>query len=404
MLRRWLVAAAFVLLLCARARPCRAGDPPADPQDQSYDPADENQDGTVTNREARRYRRKLRRAARPKGSGPSGTVGKEGGAEAVVQDVDDGPTGQTAAGQRGAGALSRAGGAAEALKAALPSADAGAMPDVTGAPAAAKPRGGDAGAAWPQELVLAARGAYAPAFAAAGLKLAADGRTIVRLDGSPASPDDLTRLRRQIDAMPRALERRPDFFGVITPERFNGLKQGYHERPELAQTVYKHVGPTEGDRDLVHTASCAKVSGDCNKNVERPAYHKGDYVAPEDLNRMWDAMEREKAEAEYQAREGLSGPAIKLGAAVDEGTTASAAPDAAGAALHDSKGAAARNAESSAAAAKRWLSSVSLSVLGPAGAGKRRKVVAGLAAAALLMAGGGLALILRSTSSRFPDF
>jgi hypothetical protein len=139
---------------------------------------------------------------------------------------------------------------------------------------------------------LAARSGYAPAFAAAGLKLAPDGKSVLRLDGKPATPEDYARLQREISAMPAALGRRPDFFSIVSPEHYADLKRGYKEKKD-GDPVYKDVGTTERDRDFVHTASCSKLSGDCNKSIEKASYKKGDFVAPEDLDNMWDALQKE---------------------------------------------------------------------------------------------------------------
>ena len=139
---------------------------------------------------------------------------------------------------------------------------------------------------------MAARSGYAPAFAAAGLKLGPDGRSVVRLDGRPATPDDYARLQREIGSMPAALGRRPDFFSIVSPERYADLKQGYKEKKD-GDPVYKDVGTTAGDRDFVHTSSCDKLSGACNKSVEKASYKKGDFVSPEDLDSMWGALQKE---------------------------------------------------------------------------------------------------------------
>ena len=48
----------------------------------------------------------------------------------------------------------------------------------------------------------------------------------------------------------------------------------------------------------MHTASCAKMSGDCNASVEKASYKKGDLVAPEDLDRMWGALQKELDDAD----------------------------------------------------------------------------------------------------------
>jgi len=250
------------------------------------DAADANGDGTVTGKERRQKRRADRRARR-------GSRGE------LLTD-----------------ASSKAAGAAASLKSALPSADAGAFPGGTGAAAGSAAPGGEARAPTakteptkpsehtagasgdpgspksPSDYVLAARSGYAPAFAAAGLKLGPDGKSVVRLDGKPATAEDYARLQREIGSMPAALGRRPDFYNAVSPGHYADLKAGYKNKKE-GDAVFKDVGTTEADRDFVHTASCSKLSGDCNKNSEKGSYKKGDFVAPEDLDNMWDALQKE---------------------------------------------------------------------------------------------------------------
>lgn len=287
--------------------PARAeGDPAAAAAPET---ADTDGDGTVSGKERRQKRRAERRARRGQ-RGPDGELLPDGEADAAEAEESS---------ARGAAASSRAAGAAAALKSSLPSADAGAFPG-GGSPAAlggqaatggrtsdagtrassggsqtnpAKAPSGDPGKPnAPSDFVLAARSGYEPAFAAAGLKLGPDGRSVVRLDGRPATEEDYSRLRREIGSMPAALGRRPDFFSAVSPAQYADLKRGYKEKKD-GDTVYKDVGTTPEDRDFVHTASCDKLSGDCNKNVVKASYKKGDFVAPEDLDSMWDALQKE---------------------------------------------------------------------------------------------------------------
>lgn len=274
----------------------------APPQAQT-DAADANGDGTVTGKERRQKRRADRRARR--GSKGEWLTDEEADAAEAAEST-----------ARGSAASSKAAGAAAALKNSLPSADAGAFPGGTGAAAGStrpqentqapagktettKPSEYTAGASGdvgnpksPSDYAIAARSGYAPAFAAAGLKLGPDGKSVVRLDGKPATPEDYARLQREIGSMPAALGRRPDFYNAISPGHYADLKRGYKEKKE-GDAVFKDVGTTEGDRDFVHTASCSKLSGDCNKNVEKASYKKGDFVAPEDLDNMWEALQKE---------------------------------------------------------------------------------------------------------------
>jgi hypothetical protein len=336
---RALLAAALLALLCGRTPPARADDAPAGAAGDGYNPADADHDGVVTRKEARRYRRALRRRARASTADADSDADSDAKADAQTD----------AAAEHSAAAAAGAAGAASALKNSLPTTDAGTdlKPGGPGGmTGSAKNGGSGAGAGTdmkasgnpadpktPADFALAARSGYAPAFAAAGLKLGPDGRTIVRADGSPATAEDYARLRGGILAMPSALTRRPDFFSAVSPGHFNDLKKGYHEKPELSDSVYKHVGTTAADRDFVHTASCAKMSGECNASVDKASYKKGDFVAPEDLDRMWGALQREldDASGDPDGESALHGP-LKIPktspAADQEGTDATATPGA----------------------------------------------------------------------------
>lgn len=300
------LTAALLLLLGGTAPRARA-----DGAAGSYDPRDLNQDGTVTGKERRQYRRMNRRQGT--GSGADADPGNSADAAADAQAHSD------AAGQK-------ASAAAAALKSSLASPDAGlgagggpgaaksasaaAKPGAVGpgvpakASSGAKASGDPSNPAAPSDFVLAARSGYAPAFATAGLKLSADGRTIVRADGSAATAEDYARLRGAILQLPAALSRRPDFFSAVSPSHFNMVKEGYRGSPGPKDPVYKDVGTTAEDRDFVHTASCAKMSGECNENADK-SYKKGDYVAPEDLDRMWASLQKEVDSAESENGDGL---------------------------------------------------------------------------------------------------
>ena len=283
----------------------RAEEPPA-----WVDAADTDGDGTVSGKERRTARRAVRRARRAeRGESPQSD-----------EEMDAADAAESSA--RGAAASGRAASAAAALKSSWPSADAGGgMPGASGSgPDASTGDGGrtsdvmtsasaggspsiPAGDAKnhatgnpgnpksPSDFALAARSGYAPAFAAAGLKIGPDGKSVLRHDGKPATPEDYARLQREIASMPAALGRRPDFFSIVSPAHYADLKRGYKEKKD--DPVYKDVGTTAEDRDFVHTASCSKLSGDCNKSVEKASYKKGDFVAPEDLGSMWDALQKE---------------------------------------------------------------------------------------------------------------
>lgn len=297
---------------------------------------DEDGDGKLSRRENRRKRRAERRARRRAQGLPDDdqeevdpaeqarreqrrqAALKRAGAMAqqMKQDTpqdDGGPAGSSGAssssggrsassggggGGSGAGSLA-AGGVANAPTNfhATPGAPPSAGRLQPGAQAPSSPSGDPANPRTPEDFLLAVRGGYAPALGKAGLRLSADGRSIVRSDGSAATADDYARLGREIRSMPAALSTRPDFFTRVSPAHYGDLKREYSERgPELSKTVFKHVGETEDARDFVHSASCSKLSGECNASVERESYKKGEFVDPKDLDKMWSALESELGE------------------------------------------------------------------------------------------------------------
>lgn len=313
----------------------------ADPRDPSHD---RDGDGVVTDQEERLHRRDERRARRSERRAQRGEPGDDGGSTTEEDDA------------RQAAAEGKASRLADAMKALLPSADAGAMPaglpggsgaaarsaspgaPATGAVAPPPPApgttpssGDPANPVTAADLLLAARGPYSPALEKAGLKLSADGRGFVRLsDGKPATPEDLERLRAGVMSMPAALARRPDFHSHVSPGHFAALQKGYREgRPA---SVYKDVGATEKERDFVHTRSCEKMSGDCNRHAQKKAaYKKGEYVAPEDLERMYAGLRDELASSEEEEAPGAgSGPATRpaepVAVSEEEAPVAGAAP------------------------------------------------------------------------------
>jgi hypothetical protein len=306
---------ALALALLLSCSPAAAADAP----DPSHDL---DGDGVVTRKEERQARRAARRANRRARQGVADDLADDGGSTTE----EDTARQQSAAGKAAALARSMSSmlpssdagalptGAADATSALRPAGAAGAGPATTGAvgPTAtttpASPMTGRAAAAstgdpanprTPEDLLLAARSGYAPALEKAGLRLSADGKGFVRVsDGKAASSEDLERLRAAVSSMPEAIARRPDFYSKVSPEHFAALQTGYREQRSPA--VYKDVGATEKERDFVHTRSCARMSGDCNENTTRASYRKGEHVAPEDLERMFQALAEELAAAEAE--------------------------------------------------------------------------------------------------------
>lgn len=153
------------------------------------------------------------------------------------------------------------------------------------------------------EMALAARSGYAETFRARGLKVGSGPRgepAIQRADGTPASAAELESLGAALRAEPEALVRRPDFYSVLPREKFADLKGDFQRRPELRSTVFKHMGMTEGARDFRWFSSCSSLSGDCNPVARGASYRKGAEVPPETLSNAWEAAHEEQGEAEEE--------------------------------------------------------------------------------------------------------
>jgi hypothetical protein len=247
------------------------------------------------------------------GAGSSGSGASAGSAPVAASGAAD----QVAA--RGAAAMGRASAIGERMKAAptddgppLPGGKAGSAGQAgAGAGAAgARGSGANAGGGFSDAASLAASG-FGASFTQAGLKMGSGvtAGQVVRADGTPASPDDLARLRAQVAQDPAALMKRPDFFDVLDRPRFNRLKSDFVSKPEARDGAFKHVGMTEGARDFVRTQSCnPKLEKNCNELAKEP-YKKGEFISPEDLKAIDDALHPEGADAS------ASGP---TGAAAEE--------------------------------------------------------------------------------------
>ncbi len=240
------------------------------------------------------------------GGGGGGGGSKGGGGDASSTD---------AAAQRGAAAAKRAGSLGEQLKVDR---------DVEDLPKGAGQNNGKPGGGGPPDksggldLNAAAASGFSASFSATGLKVGPGGR-VVHTDGSPASPEDIGRLRRQIASDPQALMRRPDFFNVLSRGTFDRLKSEFHEKPETHDAAFRHVGLTDQDRDFQRTESCNKnLEKGCNP-VAKEAYKKGELVSPEDLRDIDEALRADEDE-EIVARS-------RALAAADERKGADAAED-----------------------------------------------------------------------------
>jgi hypothetical protein len=166
--------------------------------------------------------------------------------------------------------------------------------------------------AGPRELAVSEVSGFKDSFQRQGLRVLrrADGSvSIVDRSGRPATPEQLEALRRDISSQPAALMRYPDFFSILAPERFQGLKERYRQGEEKRGQEFKDVGMTEAERDFKWDKSCDKVSGECNPNAEAGSYKKDDFVPPKDLDSIWDEVEKEeKRQEEIAARRTRASP------------------------------------------------------------------------------------------------
>ena len=289
-------------------------------------------EASLSKKELRRRRRAARRAAREAGREWDQAAEAADAAEDAAEEKAE-----AASEQKRERASQKASGMAENLKggfgagleaaAAMPGgAEAGTLggtspAGASGGLASPSGKGDPARPMSPGDFLLSVRSGYAPALERAGLRVGPDGKSLIRIsDGRPAEAGD-PRLKRAIEAMPAALAPRPDFFSEVSPEHFEAVKAGYHERPELGDTVFRHVAPTEKDRDLIHSQSCSKVSGGCNESVRRESYKKGEFVDPEDLERMWKSLE-----GEFEESDSEDGPARLNGPRKSGRRTNAAAP------------------------------------------------------------------------------
>lgn len=231
---------------------------------------------------------------------PSGGGGGDAGAPAAPApppSVERIEAMRQEAGERSRRTMGRATGDAEALRRSLPSAsdledESGPGPRPTGSSGRAPDGLDSANPRTVPEMALAQRTGFSAAFDALGLKVGAGPRgepAIQRVDGAPATPRELEVLGAVLRSEPVALLRRPDFFDVLSREKFAGLKRDYARLPEARAPAFKDIGMTERGRDFQWSASCSGLSGDCNGSAGEGSYRRGQYVSPEDLERVWAA-------------------------------------------------------------------------------------------------------------------
>jgi hypothetical protein len=281
--------ALLLLMLCLPAWGEKAPAQPAAPaEDAGRQGSVEPKDDTPSARELRRMRRAERRALRRAAQRAAGKTEASGtGSSEAEEDGEEAPPLE----KSGSAAVQKAMDLGQGFQGAAKDPGDMGLPDVG---KDLKPlRGPPADPSRPRtekEFVIAVQSGYKASPAAVGLVLARDpsgAAAIKRADGAPPAKADLAALRRHIEAEPRALMRRPDFFEVLPRPRYQELKADYRAKPELKASAFQDVGLTAAERDFVWERSCDKVSGDCNPNAGAGSYKKDAEVAPEDLDSIW---------------------------------------------------------------------------------------------------------------------
>lgn len=218
-------------------------------------------------------------------------------------------------GRQGSRAMEGASRLGDALRSALPQAGAGdiggaagrsgsgarSSPALRQAAAALAPgaAGGPASPVAVGDLVLASRTGFSGVFKDMGLKVGpgpAGDMEVQRRDGSPASPAEVAALAQRIRSEPEALMGRPDFFEVLSRKKYQQVKDGLAAAsPEARGDYFRHIELSAEARDLRWSASCNKLSGECNQYTRLERYSKNSYVPPEDLKNIWGALQEEIA-------------------------------------------------------------------------------------------------------------
>ncbi len=205
------------------------------------------------------------------GSGPAAAAGKAQASAAAAAGA-----GQAKTSARASSSMSRM---ADAMKSMLPK--------DPGARAAPGPKGASADVKGAGPVAGARSAAGGPSFG----RVAPESRTSV----APSAP---------ATGSPRALERRPDFFKVVSPEKYNELKNAYVLTGGSAQPGFQDIGST--GRDFVWTKSCTKGLEQCNPEAagkEEIHYDKNAIVSPETLKNIASEIEKKPPEEDLSTEE-----------------------------------------------------------------------------------------------------
>jgi hypothetical protein len=187
----------------------------------------------------------------------------------------------------------------------------------TAAPAAPAPAPAPAGGL---SLIAAASSGFMDSFRSLALHVGRtpDGNLAV-LDsrGRQADGSALAALKANIAESPRALLTRPDFFSVISPSDYSQLKSLVVSPPASAKhgLLLRDLGVSAGGRDIVWTASCSRVSGECNPAAAESSYRKNQPASPESLRAVAAQFKRLASVAGWAAAAAGAAFAPAVGAA-----------------------------------------------------------------------------------------
>lgn len=226
-------------------------------------------------------------AAAPEGSSGAGAGASAGTEKAQASAAAAAETGQAKTSARASSTMSRM---ADAMKSMMPKdSGSGAAPGSKAATTDAKGAGPAAAAG------SAVAGPLAGAPSAAGGASAGRAAPQSRTSAAPSAP---------APDSPRALERRPDFFKVVSPEKYNELKNAYVLTGGSAQPGFQDIGST--GRDFVWTKSCTKGLEPCNPQAagkEEIHYDKNAIVSPETLKNIASEIEKKPPEEDLSTEE-----------------------------------------------------------------------------------------------------
>lgn len=229
----------------------------------------------------------------PDGSPPPRSVDRTGANTATGRVDSVNSAVKTKAGAAGKSSLDKAAGkAADFMRTMRRDEDPGPEGERTPRPQSGATGAGDPSRPMtPADLSLSYDAGFKGPFERTGLRVVKDAEgaaSVVRRDGSAATPGEVARLVHEVNSEPRALMKRPDFFNVIPRQTYHDILERIREDPSRPE--FEHVSLSPDERDLTWDESCSRVSGKCNEHAEEPAYKRGEQVSPESLLAMWEGI------------------------------------------------------------------------------------------------------------------